>query len=236
MVDTVAAHHATEAVLAGLLGRAARGEGAAYSADLMTAVMEMQVQEITAALVLGKSMPRSRSPQTSIWMEPPYGIYRTREGFLSLAQADLTLLGRELDAPGLDDLKRRRPDQSQPEALNRWRDEIYFLVQRMLMRDTAAAWDATLTAAGVWCAVVNDYDAFLRHAQTQDALVEVEHPKHGRYRTVAPGIREHGAEPFKVRPSPGYGTGTTEILSQLGYSAQQISSLHEQGTVVATAA
>ena len=236
MVDTVASHHATEAVLAGLLGRAARGEGAAYSVNLMTAVMEMQVQEITAALVLGKSMPRSRSPQTSIWMEPPYGIYRTQDGFLSLAQADLDLLGTVLGEPELGELKRRRPDQSDPVQLNRWRDDIYFLVQRLLMPAPAAAWDETLTAAGIWCALVNDYDAFLRHDQTQEALVEVEHPLHGKYRTVAPGIRESGSAPFPLTPSPAYGASTAEILSELGYAPQEIRALNDRGTVVASAA
>lgn len=236
MVDTVASHHATEAVLAGLLGRAARGEGAAYSVNLMSAVMEMQVQEITAALVLGKSMPRSRSPQTSIWMEPPYGIYRTRDGFLSLAQADLELLGRLMETPELGRLKAHRPDQSDPAALNGWRDEIYFLVQSILVSADTAAWDEKLTAAGVWCAPVNDYEAFLKHAQTQDALVEVEHPLHGRYRTVAPGIREVGAPAFEVSPAPAYGAGTAEILSELGYSAHDISGLEDKGAVVASAA
>ena len=236
MVDTVASHHATEAVLAGLLGRATRGEGAAYNVNLMTAVMEMQVQEITAALVLGKSMPRSRSPQTSIWMEPPYGIYRTQEGFLSLAQADLDVLGAVLGDPELGRLKLRRPDQSDPVLLNRWRDDIYFLVQRLLMPATAAAWDEKLTAAGIWCALVNDYDTFLRHDQTQEALVEVDHPLHGKYRTVAPGIRERGSAPFPITPSPAYGAGTVEILSELGYAPDEIRALSDTGAVVAAAA
>lgn len=236
MVDTVASHQATEAVLAGLLGRAARGEGAAYEVDLMSAVMEMQAQEITAALVLGKSMPRSRSPQTSIWMEPPYGIYRTRQGFLALAQADLQVLGAAVEAPELGRLKSQRPDQSDPTALNDWRDEIYFLVQSILMSATAAEWDEKLTAAGIWCAPVNDYDAFLTHDQTQGALIEVDHPLHGRYRTVAPGIRERGSAPFAVSPAPAYGSGTAEILSELGCTPEQISMLHEQGTVVASPA
>ena len=236
MVDTVASHHATEAVLAGLLGRATRGEGAAYNVNLMTAVMEMQVQEITAALVLGKSMPRSRSPQTSIWMEPPYGIYRTQEGFLSLAQADLDVLGAVLGDPELGRLKLRRPDQSDPVLLNRWRDDIYFLVQRLLMPATAAAWDEKLTAAGIWCALVNDYDTFLRHDQTQEALVEVDHPLHGKYRTVAPGIRERGSAPFPITPSPAYGAGTVEILSELGYAPHEIRALSDTGAVVAAAA
>lgn len=236
MVDTVASHQATEAVLAGLYGRGQEGEGAAYTVDLMRAVMEMQVQEITAALVLGQTMPRSRSPQTSIWMEPPYGIYRTLDGFLAIAQADLDILANVLEEPRLAQRKTQRPTQSDIVALNDWRDDIYELVQDRLVGASAAAWDQQLSAVGVWCGVAQDYDAFLRHEQARGALVEVDHPAHGRYWTVAPGIRQVDAAPFQVRPAPAYGADTAAILGELGYSDVEIERFGIDGSAVARAA
>ena len=55
-------------------------------------------------------------------------------------------------------------------------------------------------------------------------IVEVDHPKRGKYLTVGNPIKL-SESPVEVRPSPLLGEHTDEVLAELGYTSQQIADL-----------
>ncbi len=55
-------------------------------------------------------------------------------------------------------------------------------------------------------------------------MVEVDHPKRGKYLTVGNPIKL-SESPTDVKRSPLLGEHTDEVLKELGYSAQDIASL-----------
>ncbi|WP_421724950.1 CaiB/BaiF CoA transferase family protein [Bauldia sp.] len=231
MVDTAASHMACEGILAALIARGRTGVGQKVEVSLMSAIMEMQLQEITSHLAADAPPARSRMPQVSIWMEPPYGVYKCREGDLAIAQADLDVLARELEIPKLSELKATRPPQRDAAAVNHWRDRICQLVAERLRGDTAAHWDTLLNAAGVWCGVVQDYDAFLSHPQAERQMVRMHHPVAGEYTTVAPGIRFSDNPDPTLTAAPAYGAHTRDVLLEAGFTATEIDQLAETGAV-----
>ncbi len=234
MVDVTASHLLGEGILAALVARSMTGKGQEVKVSMLAGITEMQVQEITSYLSADAPPARGQAPQVSIYQEPPYGIYACAKGYLAISQADLAILAPLLDLPELAELKGARPPQGDAVALTAWRDRIVELVGTRLKTRPAAEWDAILAAEGIWCMVVNDYAAFLDHPQAQTALVEMEHPSGGRYRTVAPAIQFSGQPQPDLFSAPVYGADSREILAEAGYAADEIESLVTSGAVVAS--
>lgn len=231
MVDVTASHMVCEGVLAALVSRSMSGRGQEVKVSMMGAIMEMQCQEITSYLEADAPPIRGSTPQVSVYQEPPYGIYHCSEGFLAIAQADLDDLATALSLPQLSVLKANRPAQIDNGAVAKWRDEIYELLSQLLKDNTAAHWDQLLSPIGVWCVVVNDYDAFLKHPQARDNLIKLRHPVGGEYTAVSPGIRFSNYPQPKLTPAPLYGSHSEQILGEFGFSADEIASFSRDGVI-----
>lgn len=233
MVDVSASHLLTEGVLAALVSRAVTGRGQEIKVSMVSAIMEMQIQELTSFMSTEAPPTRSESPQVSIWMEPPYGIYTCSDGgHLAMAQTDLALLADVIGVPALKTLKASRPKQTESKALMQWRDDIYNAVQARLKDGTVAHWDTLLTEHGIWCGPVNDYATFLAHPQTQRYLATMTHSRGGQYRTVAPAIRFSGNPSPPLRGSPRYGEHSREVLRDAGFTEAEIERLVADGVAV----
>jgi hypothetical protein len=71
--------------------------------------------------------------------------------------------------------------------------------------------------------------------EVRDVLVaEVEHPEHGSFRTPANPANFSGAAEPDHAPPPALGEHTVEVRSELGYPAEKIGRLEEQGVVLAS--
>lgn len=231
MVDVMASHLASEGVLAGLVQRDRTGEGAEIDVSLLGAALEVQIQELTTYLTTGREAPRGRHPYASTWMEPPYGVYRTSDGWLALAQSSLADIA---DVLGSDELRaaagEKPQDPDDRESINAWRDRIYPVIAREIASwKTADAVDAFFRA-GVWSGPVNDYDALKDDPRFADYFVTYAHPRAGTLRTTAPTIAFSSQSHTEIRGAPGLGEHSEEILRSLGYSEEEIRDLHDQGT------
>jgi crotonobetainyl-CoA:carnitine CoA-transferase CaiB-like acyl-CoA transferase len=233
MVDASASHLACEGILAALVARGRTGAGQEVKVSMIGAIMEMQIQELTSHLATDAPPRRSNSPAASIWMEPPYGIYACASGHIALAQGDLAVLGETIDVPALAQLKAARPAQADAAALGTWRDAIYDAVAAKLAIGSADHWDQILTEKGFWCGIVNDYDTFLAHPQTQSYLATISHPLGGDYITVAPAIRFSDDPSPDLRPAPRYGANTVEVLTTAGFSTDEIDELLARNVAIA---
>jgi formyl-CoA transferase len=69
--------------------------------------------------------------------------------------------------------------------------------------------------------------AALRNTGT---VVEVDHPKRGKYLTVGNPIKMSDS-PTEVKRSPLLGEHTDEVMKELGYGAQDIAALRAEGAI-----
>ncbi|UPH72826.1 CoA transferase [Abyssibius alkaniclasticus] len=233
MVDVTASHMMCEGVLAALVARISTGRGQQVNVTMMGAIMEMQCQEITSYLEADSPPRRGETPQVSTYQEPPYGIYICAANtFFSIAQADLAVLAKALDLPILAEIKAARPPQADGEAVAAWRDRIYEILSAKLLTQTARHWDALLSELGIWCIVVNDYESFLKHPQSQGNLTKMKHPQGGEYSAVAPAISFSDAPKPELFAAPRYGADSRTILSAHGFDAARIDALVASGAVI----
>lgn len=233
MIDVMASHLAAQGVLAAIVQRERTGRGAMVSTSLLAAALEVQIQELSTFLTTGREPARSEHPYASIWMEPPYGIYRTADGWIAIAQSSLADIADVLATPGLRQVAAERPaDPKDRQAMTAWRDRIYPVVsQALISRQTEDA-VAVLTKAGIWSGPVNDLRAVASHPQTAGFFMSYDHPTAGRITTTAPSIRFSDGPPAELSGAPALGADTEEILQDLGYSQIEIGNMRTRGEVL----
>lgn len=231
MVDVSASHAACEGILAALIARSKTGRGQEIKVSLLSAILEMQCQEITTFLATDFPPRRSKSHQVSIYMDPPYGVYACEKGFLAIAQAELRVLSELLNLPELEGMDNNRPSPADGEALIAWRDTIYSMIAERLKEKPSTYWDEYLNRHNIWCLPVNDYKEFFNHPQSLPYLIELEHPSGGTYKTVAPSIRFSDNPSPQIRTAPKYGEHSRLLLEKMGLTQNQIEGLLERGVI-----
>lgn len=138
MVDVSASHQLTEGVLAALLARATTGKGQEIKVTMVSAIMEMQVQELTWFISRGRPAARRARRPRSTWSRPRRPA--CTDGHLALAQVDLNVLSDVIGEPRLGAAAQDQPSQAEDtEPLKQWRDDIYDAVAARLATEYGGA-------------------------------------------------------------------------------------------------
>lgn len=99
---------------------------------------------------------------------------------------------------------------------------------------TTDEWLALLKGKGLPFAPINNIQKTFEHpqAQARGLVAEVEHPRIGKLKMVAPAVHYDGSRMPIERPPPVLGQHTLEILrDDLGMSDDQIADLHAKGAI-----
>ncbi len=212
--DTVTAVYAAQAVGAALYARAREGRGRHLRLSLFEACAAFQ----SAPIVESRLFPGEAPPLTV-----PSGVFRTRDGWLTISGVNEAHFKGTLRALGLEALagdarfamiEERRRNAA---ALND------LVAQRLADHDTAH-WMEKLAAEDALFAPIADYEAFIASPQARHlgAFAALEQPPYG----ALPVARMPGADPaWPLRPAPRAGEHTQEILRELGLDDAAISAL-----------
>ncbi len=151
VVDILAGTYLTQGILAALYRRGITGQSALVQVSMMEAILDFQFEVLTCHFNDGRQLPqRSEVSNGNAYIPAPYGIYKTREGYLSLAMGDIPKLARLLECPPLESFT------DKAEWFDR-RDEIKAVLAGHLLTRTADEWLSILQPADIWCARVMDY-------------------------------------------------------------------------------
>ncbi|MDB5606841.1 MAG: CoA transferase [Bradyrhizobium sp.] len=215
-------------ILAALVGKSKTGKGCRVDVSLLSAALDLQMESFTCYLN-GKTPDdvRQPGPIAGWYYGAPYGIYATKDGHVAISLGSLDVLG---DALGLTPAQ-RIPDS---DAYSR-RDEATAAISANLAGRSTADLLAVLSAKGIWHARVNDYS---------DVVVDPQVAHNRSFQTVAGAtgspitlvshpIRYDGEVPSIRLPPQKLGAQSDDILSELGYDADQRQALHAKGVVSA---
>jgi crotonobetainyl-CoA:carnitine CoA-transferase CaiB-like acyl-CoA transferase len=212
-------------VLAALLERARTGRGLHVEVSMLRAALDLQLEVVTYALN-GARMQKSPTSLASMFHPGPYGVYETKDGYLVLSMSPLPALQQALALPEL------APYASVPYNFPA-REEIARLLEPVMRTKTTKEWIELLEPHGVWTAPV------LTHAETfadpavraSGAVEEIAHPVAGRVRLLRFPLEFSTGRATARRPPPLAGQHAEEILREMGYGADEIQRLHQEGTI-----
>lgn len=151
LADMFAGQHLVQGVLGGLIRREKTGEGAYIEVSLLESILDVQVEVLTTFLNDGHELPvRSSVNNANAYINAPYGIYATKEGYLALAMGSIPVLGELLECPALTTYTDQREWATK-------RDEIKGILRDHLMTKRADEWLEVLEAHDIWCAKVMNW-------------------------------------------------------------------------------
>jgi crotonobetainyl-CoA:carnitine CoA-transferase CaiB-like acyl-CoA transferase len=226
IVDASTALLLAFSAMVGLFHRERTGAGQRIDVSLLNTAIALQCQELTAFMNLERRWERSEAGIAGAWLSAPFGIYRTTDGHLALAMGSLAVLGELLDLPEL-------AGYDTPERAWAERDDVYRIIARRLPERATSEWLDLLASRDVWCAPVRTFDDVVADPQVahNELLATVEYPGVGEVRVVGMPAR-FSETPGTIRLGPPtVGQHTNEILGSLGYSAEEIRRLRQEGCV-----
>lgn len=228
LVDAVTAAASSEAVIAALLHRERTGEGQLVTVNMLDVVTTLQMQEISVHTVGKLEQKRSAQPHGHSYIRAPYGVFATSDDYLALAFPSLKQLGELI---GEDSFL------NYDDEIDSWahRDEIFEKTQKRLLAKSAKEWLIIFRENGIWAGEVYGYKELVNDPQIahNGTFVEYDHPTEGHVKT--PGFPyKFSQTPAQVyRGAPRVGEDTTEILTGLGYKAEEIKDLLASGNILA---
>lgn len=225
LVDLTAGANAVQGILAALYVRERTGAGQKVESSLLDGQVSWMTYHAVSYFATGEVPERLGSSHASV---APYGAFPTSDGFLLVAVASDALWRRfcgALDRDGLVDDPRFVTNALRCEN----RVELTETLNGILSQDTAATWAGKMDAAGVPCSPVNSLDTVLNLPQVLHREMVADVPRDDIPDLKVPGVAiKLSDNPGSVRtPPPALGEHTSDVLSALGYSEDELRKLHE---------
>ncbi|QAT50085.1 CoA transferase [Caproiciproducens sp. NJN-50] len=198
VADILAGEHLIQGVMAGLVRRGVTGRGAYVEVSLLESALDLQFEGLTTFLNDGHELPvRSGINNASPFIAAPYGIYRTKNGYLALAMGSIPTLAELLKCDELKGYTDKREWSSK-------RDEIKMILAEHLLSGNTEEWLAVLEPADIWCSDVMDWDRLMKteEFQTLDMTQEVVRSNGTKIETLRCPIRIDGEKYKCSKGSP----------------------------------
>ncbi|RME70427.1 MAG: CoA transferase [Verrucomicrobia bacterium] len=210
IADMICGTHFAQGLLAAYYRRQKTGVGARVEVSLLESIIDLQFELFTTFFQDGGRLPhRARRGNAHAYLGAPYGVYRTRDGWIALAMGELRRLADLIDCPALKAF-------DEADAFAR-RDEIMEVIATHLATRTTAEWLAILEPADFWCAEVFDVQRLLAHegykALGMDQVVR--RPNGTEVRTTRCPIRIDGERLYADRAAPVLGADNPKIEEDL---------------------
>ncbi len=211
LVDILSGAHLVQGILAALIKKAKTGMGTKVSVSMLESIIDFQFESITTFYQDGgQPTVRPKNNSAHAYLGAPYGVYKTKTGYLALAMGAIPVIGELLDCKEL---------ASYPEPAS-WftkRDEIKGILANHLRTDTTEKWLSILEPADIWCAEILDWHRLFAHEGFK-ALNMIQNVTMGdgfEYETTRCPIKIDGELLTSPLGSPALGEHTEAILCEL---------------------
>jgi formyl-CoA transferase len=226
LCDYTTGMHLLQGILLALLHRDRTGEGQKVEVSMYDSMLHMQMQEACQQLNRGSEINWAAMPLTGVFPTTDGAIIMVG-GFRANGLHHISL-ALELD----EDLS-QRTEFATLELQFANRPKLQRIFAEAVAGNTTAHWLTRLEDQDVLCAPVLSLEQTLADKQTavNNMVIEMDHPAAGRVRALNAPLHLSSA-PAQIRQvPPQLGEHGTEVLSQIGYTPDQIHLLREKGVL-----
>ncbi len=208
IVDMLAGAHLAQGILAALYRKVTQNVGALIEVSMLESAFDFQFETITTFFNDGGELPvRTKTNNANAYLGAPYGIYQTKNGYMSLAMGSIPVLAELLSCEELKQF---------PENKFTLRDDIKSVLAAHLQTQDSEYWLNILEPADIWCANVLNYEQLFAQEgfQVLDFVQEVEMTDGYRYKTTRCPIRIDGELFTFGKASPKLGQDNENIIKE----------------------
>ena len=227
--DTVGGLNAAFAILAALYYRERTGEGQFIDIALLDSIMPL-MGWVAANLLIGGQQPQLLGNDN--FTAAPSGTFRTKDGYINIAANQQQQWEDLADTLGVPELKTdARFQERDTRKANRFL--LTPLLEERLIQNTTAHWVEALNAKGIPSGEILSLEAALSSDQVRHrgAIADVDLPGLGVIQ-IFDLTAKFSKTPARIdMPPPRLSEHTEGILSELGYSPEEMSALREKGVI-----
>lgn len=224
LADTLGAMNGAFAVASALYHRLKTGEGQHVEVNLFDSALAALAEWGLHSMNTDIGEPTRPSPShASPYTPPPYGFYRTKDGYIALSSGrQIAQLSRILEIDDLSQDPRFNTFWSRTENSRLFTQ----IIEEALAHRTTAEWLALMEPEDMFAAPVNTFQEAFRDPQAlhNEMIVELQTPA---------GPLKFFGVPYKLDKTPAsvrtappvHGQHTEEVLLESGFTAEEIAQL-----------
>lgn len=223
MADKVCSLHILQAVMAALFHRERTGQAQAIEVPMFETMAAFNLVEHHGGAIFEPPMGPAGYVRT---LNPFRKPYRCADGFACLLPYTDTNWKAFFDFVGRPELFDDERFATHAARIAHSSD-LYALVEEFAPQATVAAWMEFCVANSIPANPVLDLDDLAHdpHLTAVELMPVVEHPSEGPYRSVRDSVRYEATSTRLRRHAPTPGQHTVEILTELGWSSEDVGEL-----------
>ncbi|KJA17482.1 hypothetical protein HYPSUDRAFT_46442 [Hypholoma sublateritium FD-334 SS-4] len=228
--DIATGLYAHGAIMAALISRQQTGKGVWIDCNLFESQIAGLANIAANYLIAGQEAARYGTAHPSV---VPYEVFPCKDGFLMIGAGNnkqfKLLAEKVLEEPALATDPKFATNDTRVEN----RTELIRTITDVLMKHDKEYWLERFTGLGVPFGPINNIEQTFNHPQAiaRKVTVEVDHPRAGKIKLVAPAVTYNGKKMEVRLPPPWLSEHTSEVMEELGYSVEQIADLRERAII-----
>ena len=229
LTDLGAGLFALAGILAAVHARATTGEGQQVDTSLVDAGVALSVWEAAEYFSTNQPpQPFGSAHRTSA----PYQAIRCADGHITIGAANDRLFDRLCGVLGHPEWVDDEDFTTNADRVTH-RKRLAELIEQVTGEHACGHWLERCEAAGIPCGPINSYAEVFSDPQVlaREMVVETEHPTLGSIRTLGTPLKLSETPLTPGRPAPALGADTDAILSEAGFSDEEIATLRSTGVV-----